>query len=82
MAAENNPQSPGATSGTPPRGRDRLARMVVVGSFLTLFLLVAALISLANSSASNAADKAFNSILPALARQTPTRLHCATPTTA
>lgn len=51
-------------------GRDRLARLVVVGSFLTLFLLAAALIALAqnnNTSGSQAAEKAFNAILPVLA---------------
>ena len=51
-------------------GRDRLARLVVVGSFLTLFLLVGALIGLAqseNSDASETAKNAFTAILPVLA---------------
>jgi hypothetical protein len=51
-------------------GRDRLARLVVVGSFLTIFLLVAALLGLAQSGsqpASEAAKSAFNAILPVLA---------------
>jgi len=51
-------------------GRDRLARLVVVGSFLTLFLLVGTLIGLAqsdNTSASETAKNAFTAILPVLA---------------
>jgi hypothetical protein len=61
----------GARSRTPLLGRERLARMVVVGSFLTLFLLVSALIALAQGNnskdAAGAAEKAFNAILPVLA---------------
>lgn len=60
---------------TPPRcrepvGRDRLARLVVVGSFLTVFLLAGALLALAqggSAASTEAADKAFNAILPVLA---------------
>jgi hypothetical protein len=53
-------------------GRDRLARLVVLGSFLTLFLLVSALIALAvaqgsNTPASEAAKNAVTAILPVLA---------------
>ena len=46
-----------------------LARLVVVGSFLTLFLLVGTLIALAqnNSGASDTAKNAFTAILPVLA---------------
>jgi hypothetical protein len=54
-----------------PLGRDRLARLVVVGSFLTLFLLVGTLIVLshgaANSEASKTANNAFTAVLPVLA---------------
>lgn len=52
------------------RGRDRIAGTVVLGSFFTLFLLVIALVGLAQSSntaASDAAKNAFNTILPVLA---------------
>jgi hypothetical protein len=51
-------------------GRENLARVVVLGSFLAIFLMVAALVGLAqgpNSAASTAAEKAFNIILPVLA---------------
>ena len=50
--------------------RDRLARLVVVGSFLTIFMLVAALLSVAQLGSKDAADlaeKTFNTILPVLA---------------
>jgi hypothetical protein len=51
--------------------RDRLARLVVMGSFLTLFLMVSALLYLAalgtNQKAIDVADKAFTTILPVLA---------------
>jgi hypothetical protein len=72
MAADDRAQNASSVraAGSPPQGRDRLARMVVVGSFLTLFLLAGALITLArgtNATASSAAEKAFNSILPVLA---------------
>lgn len=46
--------------------RDRLARLVIVGSFLTIFLLVGTLIG-TNASGSQTAEKAFNAILPVLA---------------
>ena len=53
---------------TPILGRARLARLVVVGSFLTLFLLAGVLVSFANhGNGAEAAEKAFNSILPVLA---------------
>src|SRR5690348_9238178 len=48
-------------------GRYRLARLVLVGSFLTLFLLVSALIGLAQSENSEAAKSAFTAVLPVLA---------------
>lgn len=60
-------------SATPEQiGRERLARLVVVGSFLTLFLLVSALIALAvtqgaGAPASEAAKNAVTAILPVLA---------------
>ena len=53
-----------------PRKLDRLARTVVVGSFLTLFLLVIALVSLThdgNAAASGTAWAAFYAVLPVLA---------------
>jgi hypothetical protein len=52
------------------RGRNRIARTVVLGSFLTLFLLIIAVVGLAetsNTGASDAAKTALNSILPVLA---------------
>jgi hypothetical protein len=53
------------------RGRQQLARMVVIGSFLTIFLLVATLLSIAqlseNTKAADLAEKTFNAILPVLA---------------
>jgi len=71
MADENatsnlaRPRSPGQM------GRDRIALLVVVSSFLTLFLLVGTLVALAKfkagDGASGAAEKAFNAILPVLA---------------
>lgn len=51
-------------------GRQQLARMVVIGSFLTIFLLVAMLLAisqLGSQKASDLAEKAFNAILPVLA---------------
>jgi len=54
----------------PVLGRDRLARLVVVGSFLTLFLLAGVLIAMSqgsNKEAATAASNAFNAILPVLA---------------
>jgi hypothetical protein len=51
-------------------GRQRLANMVVIGSFLTIFLLVAMLLAIAQlggSRASDLAEKAFNAVLPVLA---------------
>jgi hypothetical protein len=47
--------------------RDRLARLVVWGSFLTLFLMVLALLSLAaagNSNAVTVAEKTFTTMPP------------------
>ena len=61
---------PRSTVNQPVLGRDRLARLVIVGSFLTLFLLVGTLIALAQSPTTRvaeAAEKAFNAILPVLA---------------
>jgi hypothetical protein len=55
---------------TTMEGRQKLARLVVVGSFLTLFLLVATLIVLAqgdNATASETAKNAFTAVLPVLA---------------
>jgi hypothetical protein len=54
---------------TPLLERYRLARWVVIGSFLTLFLLVGALIGLAqgNKDVADAAKSAFSTILPVLA---------------
>jgi hypothetical protein len=52
------------------RGRNRIARTVVLGSFLTLFLLIVAVVGLAetsNTGASDAAKTALNTILPVLA---------------
>src|SRR4029434_2220310 len=74
MATDDRMQSETASTttsvGSVPRGRDRLVRIVVVGAVLTLFLLCATLVSLAqgpNAAASTAAEKAFNVILPVLA---------------
>jgi hypothetical protein len=66
------PSSSDPTPKPPLLGRDRLARMVVVGSFLTLFLLAGVLVSFAShgggsDSAAEAAEKCFNAILPVLA---------------
>jgi hypothetical protein len=50
--------------------RDRLARLVVLGSFLTIFLLVAGLLAVAQlgtPEATQLAEKTFNTILPVLA---------------
>jgi hypothetical protein len=57
---------------TNAQGRQRLAFLVVIGSFLTIFLLVGALLSIAELSTSNLhasdlAEKTFNVILPVLA---------------
>jgi hypothetical protein len=51
-------------------GRFHLAKWVVLGSFLTIFLLVGALLGIAqldNKDAAAVADKVFNTILPVLA---------------
>ncbi|MDQ7249693.1 hypothetical protein [Dongia sedimenti] len=52
-------------------GRFLLARWVVIGSFLTIFALVGAILGIArlpdNKDAADAADKTFNVILPVLA---------------
>jgi hypothetical protein len=56
--------------GWKPERRYQLARLVVLGSFLTIFLLVATLLSIAqvgNANASSIAEKTFNTILPVLA---------------
>jgi hypothetical protein len=57
---------------TNAQGRQRLAFLVVIGSFLTIFLLVGALLSIAELSSSNTyasalAEKTFNVIVPVLA---------------
>jgi hypothetical protein len=62
-----------ANMGLSRLGRDRLARLVVLGSFLTIFLLVLALMTAANmtntgtNSAADFTQRAFNVILPVLA---------------
>jgi hypothetical protein len=51
-------------------GRDQLARLVVVGSFLTIFLLVAVLMVVAqgpNQGPTQIAERAFTTVLPVLA---------------
>jgi hypothetical protein len=72
--ADGAPQVPTPEQASAARifsGRERLARWVVVGSFLTIFMLVFALLLLAKqnagSDASKAAENAFNAILPVLA---------------
>jgi len=75
MAAINSDQlQPGSSEWNSVQGflsRERLARLVVMGSFLTLFLMVAAIFyysgSSGNSGAGEIADKVFNTILPVLA---------------
>jgi len=65
----------GATESTLPsttaaeRGRDKLARLVVVGSFLTLFLLVGVLIGFGQGKgdAADVAKTAFTAVLPVIA---------------
>lgn len=72
--AVNGPSPPAASQTSSARdlfGRDRLALVVVIGSFLTIFGLVFALLVLAvqntNTGASSVAEKTFNTILPVLA---------------
>jgi hypothetical protein len=70
--ADENPTTSGRRSRSAgQRGRDQIARLVVVSSFLIVFLLIATLIALAKFKAadavSSAAEKAFNAILPVLA---------------
>lgn len=71
MADENLTTSGRRSRSAGQRGRDQIARLVVVSSFLIVFLLIATLIALAKFKAadavSNAAEKAFNAILPVLA---------------
>jgi hypothetical protein len=71
MAADKTPQtttSEQATARASQVGRDRLAMLVVVGSFITLLLLVSALVGLANQTSSGEAAKtAFTTVLPVLA---------------
>ena len=72
MPAATAPATTSLGSAAPyvPRGRDKLARLVVVGSFLTLFALVFMLVCLAqseNKEASEAAKNAFTAVLPVLA---------------
>lgn len=69
MAGTDVTQPRDATKDT-GRDRHRLARLVVVASFLTLFLIVVAFLALAqgsNRDAATAAQNVFNSILPVLA---------------
>jgi hypothetical protein len=69
--AETAPQAATSQQARPTAlfERYQLARLVVVGSFLTLFLLVGTLIALSQSSntASETAKNAFTAILPVLA---------------
>jgi hypothetical protein len=62
------PSSPDQANAT---GRQQLARMVVIGSFLTIALLVAMLLAIAqlgtSQRAADLAEKAFNAVLPVLA---------------
>jgi hypothetical protein len=74
MAEANPGQSPSslaqATSTRDPPSRDRLALVVVIGSFLTIFGFVFALLVLAgqnSNGASAVAEKTFNTTLPVLA---------------
>jgi hypothetical protein len=71
MADENTTMSGRRARSASQRGRDQIARLVVVSSFLIVFLLIATLIALAKFHAadavSSAAEKAFNAILPVLA---------------
>jgi hypothetical protein len=73
MAAANSVAQTTAAPNTEQlslRGRNRIARTVVLGSFLTLFLLIIAVVGLAqtsNTTASDAAKTALNTILPVLA---------------
>lgn len=73
MAKEEKPPDARASDpkGGSARGRDQIARVVVVGSFLTLFAMVAILIAQAqsqlNEEAAGVAEQAFNVILPVLA---------------
>ena len=66
-------QAPAASRQAPSAGefrRYRLARIVVVGSFLTIAALVFALLVIAaqnNQNATNIADKTFTTVLPVLA---------------
>ncbi len=66
-------QAPAASRQAPSAGefrRYRLARTVVVGSFLTIAALVFALLVIAaqnNQNATNIADKTFTTVLPVLA---------------
>src|SRR5262245_37085469 len=70
-----SPTAGGSNSSSPSQalkrlGRDRLARLVVVGSFLTVFLLVFALLLIAqgtNQNATQVAERAFTTVLPVLA---------------
>ncbi len=62
---------PRASEDDPGRSRYRIAGLVVLGAFFTLFLLIGSVIGIAvvqgNTQAANVAEKTFNSILPVLA---------------
>lgn len=73
-SASANELRPGSSEWNSVQGflsRERLARLVVVGSFLTLFLMVGAIFYFSGSGTSpgagEVADKVFNTILPVLA---------------
>lgn len=55
-----------AATGIRALGRDRIARLVLVGSFLTLFALIAAVLYGAESDSEEAAENIFNLVLPVL----------------
>ena len=66
MNQENQPKQ--VELGTQVSGRDRLARYVVVGSFLTIFLLCSVMVALRDDKdTAIIAKDAFNVILPVLA---------------
>jgi hypothetical protein len=72
MTSGDKPEKPGSSNtDTGRRGRDVIARVVVVGSFLTVFLMVSVLVVLAQThagdAASGVAEKAFNAVLPVVA---------------
>jgi hypothetical protein len=61
---------PETQHGASSRPRDYLAQYVVIGSFLTLFLLIAAVLGVAQlggKETADLADKTFTTVLPVLA---------------